>query len=433
MGKICAKVREVAGKVEVKVAEIEKVIKELVAKGIVQAKQIIEKIREKLFPAYEDEEFITLAITKFEDVLPGEMCTKLRAAAEKLKQEAKVIDELVRRVVGEKIVQAKEIVKRVQQKLVEMAKDFKCEDALSEAVCAKIKKLAAQAKAKIPVVEELIKKVIAQGVTEAKKIAQQVRQKILDIMEMEVKCEDVISAEMCTKLRAAAEALKQKAKVVDEIVRKLVKEKITEAKEVIKRVRQKLVDLATNFKCEDVLPEKVCAKVREVAGKVEVKVAEIEKVIKELVAKGIVQAKQIIEKIREKLFPAYEDEEFIDLGIKKCEDVLTAEMCTKLRAAAEKLKQKAIVVDEIVQRVLKEKITEAKEIIKRVQQKLVDLAKNVKCEDVLSEKACAKLRETAEKLKQKAKVVDELVRRVVAEKVAEAKEVIARVQQNSLT
>ena len=62
------------------------------------------------------------------------MCTKLRAAAEKLKQEAKVIDEIVRRVVGEKIVQAKEIVKRVQQKLVEMAKDFKCEDALSEAV-----------------------------------------------------------------------------------------------------------------------------------------------------------------------------------------------------------------------------------------------------------------------------------------------------------
>merc|ERR1712212_15711 len=152
-----------------------------------------------------------------------------------------------------------------------------CEDALSEAVCAKIRKLAAQAKAKIPVVEELIKKVIAQGVTEAKKIAQQVKQKILDIMEMEVKCEDVISAEMCTKLRTAAEALKQKAKVVDEIVRKLVKEKITEAKEVIKRVRQKLVDLATNFKCEDVLPEKICAKAREVAGN--------EKVIKSLLPK----------------------------------------------------------------------------------------------------------------------------------------------------
>merc|ERR1711931_408022 len=115
--------------------------------------------------------------------------------------------------------------------------------------------------------------------------------------------------------KAAAQALKQKAKVVDEIVRKLVKEKITEAKEIIKRVRQKLVDLAKNFKCEDVLPEKICAKVREVAGKVEVKVAVIEKVIKELVAKGIVEAKKIIEKIRGKSFPAFEDEEFMDLAI----------------------------------------------------------------------------------------------------------------------
>merc|ERR1739842_71723 len=108
---------------------------------------------------------MTLAITKCEDVLPEEMCTKLRAAAEKLKQEAKVVDEIVRRVVGEKIVQAKEIVKRVQEKLVEMTKNFKCEDVLSAAVCANIRKAAAQAKATIPVVEDLIKKVIAQGVT----------------------------------------------------------------------------------------------------------------------------------------------------------------------------------------------------------------------------------------------------------------------------
>ena len=71
------------------------------------------------------------------------------------------------------------------------------------------------------------------------------------------KCEDVLSAEVCGKLRAAAEALKQKAKVVDEIIRRVVKEKVTEAKEIVKRVQEKLVTMAKNFKCEDVLSEKV--------------------------------------------------------------------------------------------------------------------------------------------------------------------------------
>ena len=71
------------------------------------------------------------------------------------------------------------------------------------------------------------------------------------------KCEDVLSAEVCGKLRAAAETLKQKAKVVDEIVRRVVKEKITEAKAIVKAVQEKLVAMAKNFHCEDVLSEKV--------------------------------------------------------------------------------------------------------------------------------------------------------------------------------
>merc|ERR1711872_853240 len=223
------------------------------------------------------------------------------------------------------------------------------------------------------------------------------------------KCEDVLSAEVCGKLRAAAETLKQKAKVVDEIVRRVVKEKITEAKEIVKRVQEKLVAMAKNFHCEDVPSEKLCAKIREVAIKVEVKVSEVEEQIKQLVAKGITKAKQIIEKIRERLFPANENE-LMDLAITKCEDVLSAEVCGKLRAAAETLKQKAKVVDEIVRRVVKEKITEAKEIVKRVQEKLVDMAKNFHCEDVLSEKLCAKIREVAVKVEVKVSEVEEQIK-----------------------
>merc|ERR1719283_32065 len=237
-----------------------------------------------------------------------------------------------------------------------MAKNFHCEDVLSEKLCAKIREVAIKVEVKVSEVEEQIKQLVAKGITKAKQIIEKIRERLFPANENELmdltitKCEDVLSAEVCGKLRAAAETLKQKAKVVDEIVRRVVKEKITEAKEIVKHVQEKLVAMAKNFHCEDVLSEKLCAKIREVAIKVEVKVSEVEEQIKQLVAKGITKAKQIIEKIRERLFPANENE-LMDLTITKCEDVLSAEVCGKLRAAAETLKQKAKVVDEIVRRV----------------------------------------------------------------------------------
>merc|ERR1719283_5053 len=227
-----------------------------------------------------------------------------------------------------------------------MAKNFHCEDVLSEKLCAKIREVAIKVEVKVSEVEEQIKQLVAKGITKAKQIIEKIRERLFPANENELmdlaitKCEDVLSAEVCGKLRAAAETLKQKAKVVDEIVRRVVKEKITEAKEIVKHVQEKLVAMAKNFHCEDVLSEKLCAKIREVAIKVEVKVSEVEEQIKQLVAKGITKAKQIIEKIRERLFPANENE-LMDLAITKCEDVISAEVCGKLRAAAETLKQKA--------------------------------------------------------------------------------------------
>merc|ERR1712243_238879 len=151
----------------------------------------------------------------------------------------------------------------------------------------------------------------------------------------------------------------------------------------IKRGREKIVDLAKTFKCTDILSEKVCNKIYEIAEKLEVKAAAVTKFLKELVAKGITKMKDIIEQLRKKFFPGvlFEIEEAVT-----CEDFLPAETCAELRAAAEKLKVKVEEIDAIVRELVKEKITKAKEIIKRVREKIVDLAKNFKCTDILSEK-----------------------------------------------
>ena len=80
---------------------------------------------------------------------------------------------------------------------------------------------------------------------------------IIELMADAIKCEDVLSEEICAKLKDAAEKLKQKAKVIDQLVREAIAKKVTEAKEIVKRVQQKLIDMAKDFKCEDVLSTKV--------------------------------------------------------------------------------------------------------------------------------------------------------------------------------
>merc|ERR1712243_286759 len=199
----------------------------------------------------------------------------------------------------------------------------------------------------------------------------------------------------------------------------------TKAKEIIKRVREKIVDLAKNFKCTDILSETACTKIYEIAEKLKVKAAEIRQFLKELVAKGITKVKEIIEKIRKRFFPSavLEIEEAIT-----CEDILPAQTCADLRAAAEKLKVKVEEIDAIIRALVKEKVTKAKEIIKRVREKIVDLAKNFKCTDILSEAACTKISEIAEKLKVKAAEIREFLKALGAKGITKVKELIEKIR-----
>merc|ERR1712168_391290 len=193
---------------------------------------------------------------------------------------------------------------------------------------------------------------IAKGITKAKEIIEKIKKHFFpdnELIENAITCEDILSANMCAALKKAAEKLKVKAAEVDKIVREAVKKGITKAKEIIKIVRAKIVELATNFKCEDALAADVCAKIREVAADLKIKMDKVMKVMKEIIAEGITKAKEIIEKIKKHFFP---DNELIENAI-TCEDILSANVCAALKKAAEKLKVKAAEVDKIVREAVK--------------------------------------------------------------------------------
>ena len=77
------------------------------------------------------------------------------------------------------------------------------------------------------------------------------------MIENAVTCEDILSAQVCKSLKDAAKKLKLKVELIDQLVRKYVKEGITKASELIKKIQAKIIELATDFKCEDALSKKV--------------------------------------------------------------------------------------------------------------------------------------------------------------------------------
>merc|ERR1719193_1007574 len=210
-----------------------KVMKEIIAKGITKAHEIIEEIKKHFFPHMEVNELMENEIV-CEEILSEAVCAALKKAAEKLKVKAAEVDKIVREAVKKGITKASEIAKIVRAKIIELATNFKCEDALSAEACAKIREVAALMKIKMEKVIAVMKDIIAKGIVKAKEIIDEIKKHFFPTMDVdelnEIKCEDVPSAKVCTELRTIAKTMKVKIEEIDAIIRKLVKEKITDVK-----------------------------------------------------------------------------------------------------------------------------------------------------------------------------------------------------------
>merc|ERR1719244_1048217 len=357
---ICAKIHEIAALIKVDAAKVDAFIRDLVVKGITKAKEIIEEIKKHFFPGVEGE---LINVITCEDVLSADMCKKLRDAAEMFKIKAAEVDKMIREAIAKGVTKAKEIFKIVQAKLIEMAKNFKCTDALSKDICDKIAEVAAKLKVKMAEVMKVMKKIIAKGITKVKEIIEEIKKHFFPGEVNVIVCEEVLADNVCKALREAAKILKVKVEEIDAAVREALDKGLTKAKDIIKFVRAKIESFVHDFKCERVLDEGICAKIHEIAALIKVDAAKVDAFIRDLVVKGITKAKEIIEEIKKHFFPGVEGEL---INVITCEDVLSADMCKKLRDAAEMFKIKAAEVDKIIREAIAKGVTKAKEIFKIV-------------------------------------------------------------------
>merc|ERR1712126_432610 len=135
----------------------------------------------------------------------------------------------------------------------------------------------------------------------------------LTVEELEIdvkKCEDLLSEKICTEIRDVAKRLKVKVEEVDKAIAEAAAKGITKAHELIEFVREKIVSLATKFGCNDIMPQKVCDKIKELAAKFKVSAAKVEEFIKQIVSKGVTSIHEIIKKIIDKFFPSVAFSEF---------------------------------------------------------------------------------------------------------------------------
>merc|ERR1711936_1061298 len=380
----------------------------------------IEELKKHFFPRLEAmvlEE--SLNVITCEDILSDEVCATLRKAAEKLKIGAQIVDKFVRDALAEGKRKAAEIIKFIREKMASLSK-VKCADILSEDVCAKIAEVAAKVKVEMKKVEEVMKKIVAKGIVKVQEIIKKIKEYFFPTeIENVIVCEDILSDEMCATLRKAAEKLKIGAKIVDQYIREALKKGKVKAKEIIKYIEDKMAALS-KVKCEDILDEDICKKVREVAAKVKVEMKKVEEVMKKIVAKGIVKVQEIIKKIKEYFFPSELENALV------CEEILSDKVCAALRKAAEKLKIGAKIVDDLIRKALEKGYRKASDIIKYICDKMVSMSK-IHCTDILSEKACAKIKELAGKVRVKFEKVIAFMKNVVAKGVTKAKEIIKKI------
>jgi len=105
--------------------------------------------------------------------------------------------------------------------------------------------------------------------------------------------------------------LKVKAEEVDKIIQDAAAKGITKATELIELARKRLVELATKFGCNDIIPQAICDKIKELAAKFKISAEKVEHFIKEIVSKGATNIHEIIKKIIDRFFPQLTDLDFL--------------------------------------------------------------------------------------------------------------------------
>jgi len=387
----CARLRQIAKEFNEKVGIVNQAITDAYNHHKTRAAEVLSYVKE----------YLVARATNFkcESVLSAENCQKLQDIAKKLHLTATQASLAIK----EAIVNGAQKVSDISQKALAYMRDklstLTCENVLEADQCKKLKDVAALIHVKAGEVNKAIREAIIEG---AAKVQDQF-QKAMDFLENEVTCEKVFGQERCDQLRDAAQKFHENAGVIKEAIKAAINKHLTKVQDVLTSVRDTLVEKAKNFKCTDVLTQDQCNKIDDIGARLKLKSDEIKLALKEAIANGAEQAKQIYNRALGFFLN--------DVKNLKCEDLASADTCNKIREYAKKIGDKTADAATAI----KEAIIQGAATAKDQYQKAVEFLKaQFDCENVLSKDTCDKIRGLADKFHISMQKVDAALREAVA-------------------
>merc|ERR1712168_1248273 len=342
-------------------SEVIKAVREAIIEHASNAQEIFQKAMD----------FLTGEIT-CEGIFGADVCSKLQKAAQMLGEKTSDINDAIRAAVKKHVTKVSDVLKFVQEYLVDKAKNFKCENVLNADLCAKIMKIGGHFKDGIDTINKGIKEAIVHGATGVQEIYNVAVAWLRDHVKAS-KCEDLISADVCQKIRDFANKVHVSAKDVLQAVKEAIAEGAWDPVDLYKKA---IEYIKSKISCEAVMGKATCDRIRALADKFSVSLAKVDEVLREAIASGVTKVtelyKVVVKYIMDRWTDLIGDEEMLALSESSDELILPG-----LREALEKVVDKVLndlkVKSDDIRAMIKKVIMEGKVRIAEIKQKIKDL------------------------------------------------------------
>ncbi|XP_066921245.1 uncharacterized protein [Clytia hemisphaerica] len=220
-----------------------------------------------------------------EDVLQPQTCTKLRQIAVLFNEKVENVNEAVRMALQKHITKTQDIIIFVKDYLVNQAKNFKCQNVLSNDQCTKLISVAKRFHVSIANLTRDIEEAITDGITQGKALYQ----KTIEIMLMKINnlsCEQLIDKQTCDKIRNFATKIHASAMEVHRAIIDAYSKGLQNAQDFLKDA----IDYLTNeLSCDDVLSSLACSKLSFLCGKFGTSFTKVVDFLRTTFANGVTQ------------------------------------------------------------------------------------------------------------------------------------------------
>merc|ERR1711872_565325 len=235
------------------------------------------------------------------------------------------------------------------------------------------------------------------------------------------KCEDLISADVCQKIRDFANKVHVSAKDVLQAVKEAIAEGAWDPTDLYKKA---IEYIKSKISCEAVMGKATCDRIRALADKFSVSLAKVDEVLREAIASGVTKVtelyKAVVKYIMDRWTDLIGDEEMLALSESSDELILPG-----LREALEKVVDKVLndlkVKSDDIRAMIKKVIMEGKVRIAEIKQKIKDLLAEIGSTD---DEMFQMNKEELKKAKGMSKILIEKLMKMSKEQLAKAKALI---------